>query len=76
MMLLTFHDKKNVTEITVEKEQGEWLIETLEKISITSNNKMTFYQLKSDYETNLDDFEMFWYSKSINSLREIGLLVL
>ena len=76
MMQLTFHDKKNVTEITVEKEQGAWLIETLEKISITSNNKMTFSQLKLDYEADLDDFELFWYSKSINSLREIGLLVL
>ena len=76
MMQLTFHDKKNATEITVEKEQGEWLIQTLEKISITSNNKMTFSQLKSDYEINLEDFELFWYSKSINALREIGLLVL
>jgi hypothetical protein len=46
MMQLTFHDKKNVTEITVEKEKGAWLIETLEKISIASNNKMTFSQLK------------------------------
>jgi hypothetical protein len=76
MMQLTFHDKKNVTEITVEKEKGEWLIQILEKISISANNKMTFSQLKSDYEANLDDFELFWYSKSINSLREIGLLVL
>jgi hypothetical protein len=76
MMQLTFHDKKNVTEITLEKEKGTWLILTLEKISIASNNKMTFSQLKTDYEINLDDFELLWYSKSINSLREIGLLVL
>ncbi|WP_339834393.1 B12-binding domain-containing radical SAM protein [uncultured Flavobacterium sp.] len=76
MMQLTFHDKKNATEITLEKEKGAWLIETLEKISISSNNKMTFSQLKVDYETNLEDFELFWYSKSVNSLREIGLLVL
>ena len=76
MMQLTFHDKKNVTEITVEKEKGAWLIQNLEKISISSNNKITFSQLKVDYETNFEDFELFWYSKSINSLREIGLLVL
>ena len=76
IMQLTFHDKKHTTEITLEKEQGEWLVQTLEKISITTNNKMTFSQLKADYETNLEDFELFWYSKAINSLREIGLLVL
>ncbi|WP_339889113.1 B12-binding domain-containing radical SAM protein [uncultured Flavobacterium sp.] len=76
MMQLIFHDKKHATEITVEKEQGEWLVQTLEKISITTNNKMTFSQLKADYETNLEDFELFWYSKSLNALREIGLLVL
>ena len=76
MMQLIFHDKKNITEISLEKEKGTWLIQTLEKISITSNSKLTFSQLKADYETNLEDFELFWYSKSINSLREIGLLVL
>ena len=76
MIKLTFQDKKNVTEITVEKEQGEWLLQALEKISITSNAKVMFSQLKSDYEENLEDFELFWYSKAINSLREIGLLVL
>lgn len=76
MMQLTFHDKKHTTEITLEKEKGEWLVQTLEKISITTNNKMTFSQLKADYETNLEDFELFWYSKSLNALREIGLLVL
>jgi hypothetical protein len=76
MMQLTFHDKKHITEITVEKEKGEWLTQTLDKISITSNGKMTFSQLKTDYETHLEDFELFWYSKSIISLREIGLLVL
>lgn len=76
MMQITFHDKKHTTEITLEKEKGEWLVQTLEKISITTNNKMTFSQLKADYETNLEDFELFWYSKSLNALREIGLLVL
>jgi hypothetical protein len=76
MMQLTFHDKKHITEITVEKEQGEWLLQILEKTAISLNSKLTFSQLKSDYETNLENFELFWYSKSINSLREIGLLVL
>lgn len=76
MMQLTFHDKKHITEITVEKDKGEWLIQTLEKISVTSNNKLTFSQVKTDFESNFDDFELFWYSKPIHSLREIGLLVL
>lgn len=76
MMQLTFHDKKHITEITVEKDKGEWLMQTLEKISVTSNNKLTLSQMKTDFESNFDDFELFWYSKSIHSLREIGLLVL
>jgi hypothetical protein len=76
MMQLTFHDKKHITEITVEKDKGEWLIQVLNNISVASNNKSTFSQLKVDFESKFEDFELFWYSKPINSLRVMGLLVL
>ena len=36
----------------------------------------TFQEIKADFEMKLEDFELFWYSKPIKTLREFGLLVL
>jgi hypothetical protein len=62
--------------VQMEKETGEWFLTMLERLSVHNNEQLTFGQLKSDYETNFGDFELFWYSKPINSLRAHGLLVL
>ena len=76
MMKLTFHDKTETFEISLEKDKATWLIQTLEKCSIHSNDKMIFSQLKSDFETTMEDFELFWYAKQMITLRDFGLLVL
>lgn len=77
MMKMTFHDKREVFEIAVDKEKGEWLQSLLQKISVANEKRYTFNEVKSDYEnSNLEDFELFWYSKPVNTLRDFGLLVL
>jgi hypothetical protein len=76
MMKILFHTKTQSFDISVNAEEGKWLIETLEKIAVTSENKITFSQLKSDFEKQFEDFELFWYSKPINTLGEFGLLTL
>ncbi|QEE51380.1 radical SAM protein [Flavobacterium alkalisoli] len=74
----TFHDKKESYTIQVNKEQGEWLVILLQQIAVTPDNKVTgFQQVKQNYEdAGLEDFELFWYSKPVNTLREYGLLIL
>jgi hypothetical protein len=76
MMTLTFHDKKESFTIQTNKYEGEWLVKTIEKLTITNTKTLSFQDLKSDYEIHLEDFELFWYSKPVNTLREFGLLVL
>ena len=76
MMALTFHDKKQSFSIQTSNEEGKWLIEILTKISVSNTKSYTFQEVKNDFETHLEDFELFWYSKPINTLREFGLLVL
>ena len=76
MTSFTFHDKKESFNIQTNKLEGEWLIEILKKISISNSKNYTFQEVKNDFETSLVDFELFWYSKPINTLREFGLLVL
>ncbi len=76
MMKLTFHNKTQTYDISVNAAEGKWLVATLDKISVYAENKMTFSQLKSDFEQQFDDFELFWYSKPIQILRNSSLLVL
>lgn len=76
MMSLAFHDKKESFTIQTNKPEGEWLVKMLQKISVSNTKTYSFQQVKADFETQLEDFELFWYSKPINTLREFGLLVL
>lgn len=77
MTKMTFHDKREVFDITVEKEKGDWLADLLEKAAVTAEKKLTFSEVKTHYDSSgLDDFELFWYSKQLNVLRDYGLLVL
>ncbi len=74
---LTIHHKIESIDILLDKEKGEWLMQMLPRLAVGSHQKaLTFTQLKSDYETHFEHFELFWYSKSINTLRGFGLLVL
>ena len=74
---LTFHDKKESFTVQADKEQGEWLASFLVKSAVAGKEVMTFAKAKQSYEdAGLDDFELLWYSKPVNTLRDYGLLVL
>ena len=75
---MTFHDKKESYTIQVNKPEGEWLAAFLNSLALRPENKVnSFQQVKESYENaGLEDFELFWYSKPVNTLREYGLLVL
>ena len=76
MLQLVFHEKDESYEVILSKNEGEWLVDTLESISISEGNYIAFSQLKSGFETHFNNFELFWHSKSLQILREKGLLVL
>jgi hypothetical protein len=76
MMILTFHDKKESFDIQANKNEGEWLTSILQKIAASNTQVYTFQEIKADFETNMEHFELFWYSDPIYNLRDFGLLVL
>jgi len=76
MAILTFHDKKETFSIQASKNEGEWLAAILEKIAGANAQVYTFQDVKADFETKMEHFELFWYSKPIYDLRDFGLLVL
>ena len=76
MATLTFHEKTNVFSINLEKDKANWLLETIDEIASHKNNKaLNFNDLKSKFELNFDDFELFWYSKPMQTLRENGVIL-
>jgi hypothetical protein len=76
MMKLTFHDKRQTFDISLEKDKALWLVEFLEKAEIQNDRKMTFGQVKESFEQQFEDFELFWFSKPIEVLKKNGLLSL
>ena len=73
---LTIKDKGEIVEVSMDKEEGEWLIRILKRMSIHDKNFLTFSHIKNDFEKQFENFELFWFSKPILILRKNGLLVL
>jgi len=76
LLQLAFHTKTDCIELVLEKETGEWFLDALETLAPTSEKQTSFKQLKTDFEIHFNDFELFWYSKPIQNIKELGLLVL
>ncbi|ALJ04615.1 radical SAM protein [Pseudalgibacter alginicilyticus] len=73
---MSFHTNTESFNIILEKDQGHWFLSTLDKLSPKGSKLMSFSELKKDFESHFENFELFWFSKSINILKENGLLVL
>ena len=76
MSKLIFHDKRATMEISLEKDKAEWLVTKLETLSVSQSKNQTYAQLKTDFEIGFEDFELFWFSKPMNALKDFGLLTL
>jgi len=75
MTELKFYDKKETVSIKMNRDEGDWFVETLKKISISNSKRYTLQELKSDFELNFENFELFWFSKPVVTLKSYGLLI-
>ncbi len=76
MMKLTFHDKRETVEISLDNDKAAWLVKSLELLAVSNGKAITFAQLKTSYENQFEDFELFWFSKPVKTLKEFGLLAI
>jgi hypothetical protein len=77
VMSLTFATKKATFAISVAPEKGAWLLQLLPRLGVHHNTLLTLQQVRQDYEAaGLEDFELFWYNKPVNTLFKAGLLQL
>lgn len=72
---LTFHLKTNIIAVDLEQEKAEWLIKMLQENSTENAKKITLQQLKINFEESLEDFELFWFSKPVQQLKENGVIL-
>jgi hypothetical protein len=50
-------------------------MKVLEENSIENPKKVTAQQLKNQFEENFEDFELFWFSKPIQQLKDNGVIL-
>ncbi|MDR6404424.1 MULTISPECIES: radical SAM protein [Chryseobacterium] len=72
---ITIHLKTNIISIDLEPEKAEWLIKMFEENSTNQSKKITLQQLKEKFEENFEDFELFWFSKPVQQLKENGVIL-
>ena len=76
VMNLHFQTLQGPFSINVEPAKGEWFLSILPKISIYQQPHLSLQGVKADYEAaGLEDFELFWDNKPMNTMRKAGLLV-
>lgn len=72
---ITVHLKTNILSIDLDTPQAEWLMKMFSEYSIESMKKPTLQQLKLNFEESFEDFELFWFSKPIQQLKENGVIL-
>ena len=74
-MNLRFETNISTVSVNVDPLKGEWLIQLLTKINVDSSNGMPLADIKADYQAaGLEDFDLFWDNKPVNTLHKAGLL--
>ena len=72
---ITFHLRTNIVKIDFEQEKAEWLIKVLKENTFENPKRITLQQLKTQFEENFEDFELFWFSKPMQQLKENGIIL-
>jgi hypothetical protein len=73
---LTFWDNTETFSLKLDEANAYWLLELLDKANVYKGRPQLFENIKHNFENQLEDFELFWYSKQMISLRTFGLLTL
>jgi radical SAM superfamily enzyme YgiQ (UPF0313 family) len=75
MATLTFISKKDTHQIQILQSHADWLLPMLQKMHVMQAHTLTLQELMQHYEAaGLEDFELFWDNKPMNTLGKMGLL--
>ncbi len=68
LTVLEIDTKLNRISVQLDEAEGDWLLEQLTQIQ-DAPGSLTFTQFKHSFENHFENFELFWFSKSIQSLQ-------
>ncbi|MCX8532363.1 B12-binding domain-containing radical SAM protein [Chryseobacterium luquanense] len=72
---ITFHLRTNIVKVELEHEKAGWLIKIISENTFDNPKRITLQKLKLNFEEKFDDFELFWFSKPIQQLKENGIIL-
>jgi len=72
---ITFHLRTNIVKVELEQEKADWLIKMSSENTFENPKRITLQQLKLNFEEKFDDFELFWFSKPMQQLKENGIIL-
>lgn len=73
---LRIYNSVSSTEVNLDSERLLWLSETLKAMTPQNESTMSYAAFRKSYESQFDDFLLFWFEKPMERLREAGLLVI
>ena len=74
---LTFETKTETIVINIDEDKANWLLVMLPKFLVSNFKTYTLQEVQKEYEAfGLEDFELFWDNKPMNTLYKAGLLCL
>ncbi len=77
MCSITIHTRQVTHTIKLERKQGKWLAKILPMLSVNNIKLLTLQDVKDNYEAEgLEDFELFWDNKPMNTMYKAELLML
>jgi radical SAM superfamily enzyme YgiQ (UPF0313 family) len=77
MCSITINTRQLTHTIKLERQQGKWLAKILPMLSVNNLKLQTLQDVKDNYEAEgLEDFELFWDNKPMNTMYKAELLML
>lgn len=72
---ITVHLKTNIVTVDLDEGHAEWLMKMFNEYSVENMKKPALQQLKAHFEENFENFELFWFSKPMQQLKENGVIL-
>lgn len=73
---LEFQDRKSTFQVVLDPQVAQWLVVQLSLCQVKATKAATLASIKESFPSENESFEQFWYSKTVDTLRQRGLLVL
>ncbi len=75
ILSLTFHETTTTFTADFEPKLGEWVHQLLVRLQLSNQFNCTYQSLKDEYLQHFENFELFWYSKEVELLKNNGLVL-